>query len=995
MPEQPSIAQDPPNKALKGLVKRAMNCRMSLLIKDILLRIKALRQVKLFQALNDREIEEAAVALDLVFFEKGDYVIKQGEQGSDFYMVDEGECVVEVNGNVVFKYTDEGNFGERALLRDEPRAASIKVTSETLSCFRMSQTAFKKIMMMRITALQKVPLFQSLNRSEVEKAAEKLEMVSFKDGDYVINQGEQGSDFFMVDHGDCVVEVNGNVVHKFSGSGSFGEGALLSGEPRMASIKVTSETLVCFRMTQKVFKEIMAERIQLLRGVKLFKSLGSREIGEAAEALVLISYKKGDYVIKKGEQGTEFFIVDHGQCAVEVNGNDVFTYTDGGSFGERSLLRDEPRSASIRVTSDTLVCFRISQKVFKGIIENRDGKEHLIKNCPLFETMSDDHVAILAGAFKRVRYPVFPGAPPIIEQGGFVDENSKFYLLERGECVATILQPDGTEQEVKSYRTGEIFGEKALMESKARGASIRIKMMTKSMSQSALAGAAIQEGEKTELVDGSNSKEIVVLELSRAEFEKQLGPLSQLTATQYNSDPRKLLADFYRKGDVNGPKGTLPEKATNSTASSSPSTNWFAVYRPCSKESIAKMIGKVGVGKGLNVKGKSAKMNRLSGFVPFVQVSDNAHKSQIEEAPTDPGYDIHIYYRNASSRDEAKKALENFRGKMVLSKEEVKSPSPMKFLTEYEDDASEAAFGLTVPEYLFREFYLIQPDLSPMLGWETGRASQPAFLNFNLHTVRMEKDGTAPSDPPACLYQFDKGDPLNPSGLLVAYAEEIHVKPVVSDFDTFLIGSQGAKPFEDLIDEQRALMMWSLSKMEKVLLDKNGGIGDKDHFNWTGAWLSKVLDPKVKKLDPFKVPAMPRFGFGDPTSLSLINAVVDKLAECGAVRHGAECFNYYFPQELDEEFLVVWDGYENITGRPWESLNEQNLIKFLSERVDEDFSFPLNPVWMVRDGKNGWSDLFDQMLNNNHTNDRIKCWYNQETIDKIKELSQRVKDISS
>ena len=43
---------------------------------------------------------------------------------------------------------------------------------------------------------------------------------------------------------------------------------------------------------------------------------------------------------------------------------------------------------------------------------------------------------------------------------------------------------------------------------------------------------------------------------------------------------------------------------------------------------------------------------------------------------------------------------------------------------------------------------------------------------------------------------------------------------------------------------------------------------------------------------------------------------MDQLAECGAVRHGAECFNYLFPQELDPEFLVIWDGYESRTGKP-------------------------------------------------------------------------------
>ena len=51
-------------------------------------------------------------------------------------------------------------------------------------------------------------------------------------------------------------------------------------------------------------------------------------------------------------------------------------------------------------------------------------------------------------------------------------------------------------------------------------------------------------------------------------------------------------------------------------------------------------------------------------------------------------------------------------------------------------------------------------------------------------------------------------------------------------------------------------------------------------------------------------------------------------------------------------------------GKPWETLNERELIAFLTDRVEEGFVFPLNPVWMVRDGTNGWSELFEKMLAN-------------------------------
>lgn len=61
---------------------------------------------------------------------------------------------------------------------------------------------------------------------------------------------------------------------------------------------------------------------------------------------------------------------------------------------------------------------------------------------------------------------------------------------------------------------------------------------------------------------------------------------------------------------------------------------------------------------------------------------------------------------------------------------------------------------------------------------------------------------------------------------------------------------------------------------------------------WTGRWLDVL---KVENERGFH-PTLPEFGFGDPTSYRLIEDVVNVTRVCGAVRHGAECFNFYFPQ---------------------------------------------------------------------------------------------------
>merc|ERR1711957_1111482 len=103
-------------------------------------------------------------------------------------------------------------------------------------------------------------------------------------------------------------------------------------------------------------------------------------------------------------------------------------------------------------------------------------------------------------------------------------------------------------------------------------------------------------------------------------------------------------------------------------------------------------------------------------------------------------------------------------------------------IDDLKDYESMNAFGLDMPEPLLREAYLMQPDLSPVMGWETGRRSEPAFMDMNLHTLR------ASGEPLVVLYQNDESDSMNPRGLLIAYAEK-YVKPVVSDFDTFLVAS--------------------------------------------------------------------------------------------------------------------------------------------------------------------------------------------------------------
>ena len=54
------------------------------------------------------------------------------------------------------------------------------------------------------------------------------------------------------------------------------------------------------------------------------------------------------------------------------------------------------------------------------------------------------------------------------------------------------------------------------------------------------------------------------------------------------------------------------------------------------------MLSGKAVGKGLNIKGKSAKLNRMAGVVPYLQNSKDDHRKLIE--PSDPAARLTAYY---------------------------------------------------------------------------------------------------------------------------------------------------------------------------------------------------------------------------------------------------------------------------------------------------------------------------------------------------------------
>ena len=88
---------------------------------------------------------------------------------------------------------------------------------------------------------------------------------------------------------------------------------------------------------------------------------------------------------------------------------------------------------------------------------------------------------------------------------------------------------------------------------------------------------------------------------------------------------------------------------------------------------------------------------------------------------------------------------------------------------------------------------------------------------------------------------------------------------------------------------------------------------------------------------------------------------VERLKETsGAVRHGSESFNFGFPQEMEEEFLVIdGDGGLEDSSVGWKKMNVSQLQDYLRKKIDNGYTFPLNPKWILCDS--GWKQLYEKL----------------------------------
>ena len=298
--------------------------------------------------------------------------------------------------------------------------------------------------------------------------------------------------------------------------------------------------------------------IQSLRQKTPFDTLEEPKLRRIATAMSSQKVGAGDDIVKQGDQGDNCYVVDAGELSVQVSGKTVDSVGKGAVFGELAVMYDVPRTATITATS-ACALWVLGRSTFQRLlrvesVSQRKEIYKFLKSAKIFAALTDRQLSRVTDV---VELETFEPNTKIMVEG---DDATAMYVIKEGQAVVSqSVPPDSVREEEDGdaangagggsngtrggceeqkllgiMKEGEYFGERALLTSEPRSATV----------------AAVSRVE--------------CLRIDRDAFLQLLGPLHEQLErkqTSYKDDRAN-----HRRGSPGGRRGSAPQDAIATAA---------------------------------------------------------------------------------------------------------------------------------------------------------------------------------------------------------------------------------------------------------------------------------------------------------------------------------------------------------------------------------------------------------------------------------------------
>ncbi|MGV3625953.1 MAG: cyclic nucleotide-binding domain-containing protein [Archangium sp.] len=247
------------------------------------------------------------------------------------------------------------------------------------------------------SALPSIPLFSSLDTDTfMVLLREAMEARVFAAGETILSEGAPGESMFALAQGTVSVQRAGREVAQMHEGDFFGEMALLTGAPRLATV-VAANDVIALEFPRAAMESLINKHPSIKRGLDaffrerllanvlranpLFSALDASQRAALSAAFESETFKTGSLILQEGQPGVGVFLLLRGSCRVfnDAGTSDYPDLVEGDAFGEISAVMQLPVTASVEATQDVVV-LRISANDFRTIIgTNETVKKNVLR----------------------------------------------------------------------------------------------------------------------------------------------------------------------------------------------------------------------------------------------------------------------------------------------------------------------------------------------------------------------------------------------------------------------------------------------------------------------------------------------------------------------------------------------------------------------------------------------------------------------------------------
>jgi cGMP-dependent protein kinase len=342
--------------------------------------------VVMFQVLTQAQRNGLIDSLTTLKYGSGSAIVNEGEIGELFYIIKEGTVSCCQQGQEIRRLSRGDFFGEQALIYSSTRTATCIAVGEVkcLSITRDKLTealgaSLQKIIYknsLRI-AFGKSQYLSQTSSAQQEQVINLMQVTTYAEHSVVIADGtRKGDTLWVVVKGALANEGNSSVLAGLyavlgereilgEGHGNYKGNVIAKEEADVAEI---TRTLLEHGMGATLEAAAASNiLISILKKAEIFNGLSYESLQRLSGCLTQRSYRSFEVIFEQGSTDSNFYIIKEGTVDIIISGVKVRSITKLDYFGERSILSNTKRTASI-VAKGNVTCWLLSRANFFSVV---------------------------------------------------------------------------------------------------------------------------------------------------------------------------------------------------------------------------------------------------------------------------------------------------------------------------------------------------------------------------------------------------------------------------------------------------------------------------------------------------------------------------------------------------------------------------------------------------------------------------------------------------